>query len=317
MTKWDQQKLDTKYIHQSRASKDGEERVYEQHEAMWDEQHGAERRRAELEVEAARASEQKAKDRLDAAEADLSSTNQKLTFAFKKGERIDGLQHGDTSIMDWSTYDKFIAGTALTACIMLLTLGVANVASTILSSGIPIFLEQPWIAWMLGGLVPAGSFTLKFFYHLFRLDRTRWFYALSVYGFSVVLITLWVFLFAITFEGATGAIDWDSLGNESGHGFLDKLRTGVQILGEICIGASLFLVIDRIHTRYSSTWSMDNPAYLEAFETRDRIAADHQVAFEHLVKVEGQLDELLASRKAYCARAVAEWQANKTASEGH
>lgn len=302
-------RTDRNYVHAYRDASNGEQAVRSQHEAEWDAEYGDKRRKAELEVDEARLNEAKARQHLEKTEADLAATD-------RTKKRRDSQRSGDEShdkFSDWNWYDQIVVCSALVTCVMLLGLGVTNVAVTILSSGIPAFSESPWIAWMLGGLVPAASFAVKFGYHLFVLDRHRHQYATAIYVLAFAFIIVWVYLFSQTFEGATGDIDWENLSEGNGHGSLDKLRTMTQILGEITIGAALFLVIDRVREEYAPDSRVANPDFLEKCKDHEIAQAAHAVSFEQLIKVEGELDRLLASKKAFVERAVAEWIAQITA----
>ena len=302
---------DPKFIYQHAQNENGEAAVRSYGGAVWDAANGDALRQAEYHLEFTRREEEEARVRKADADEALQATDRNQTQA--RSVSSSGKEQEDIPFLDWGWYNVMNASLIAFILVMLLGLGVTNVATTILSSGIPIFLEQPWVAWMLGGLVPAASFTLKYFYHIFRLDRTRYLYALSIYSISLVLLFLWILLFSQTFEGVTGGVDWDNLGHDAGHGVLNKLRTGVQILGEVFCGASLFLVIDRMHAQFSKRHRTISSNWVEKAEEAEEAQSAHDEKQSVRMKAEGRRVKLLAARTAYVERVVAAWIAQRAA----
>lgn len=190
---------------------------------------------------------------------------------------------------------------------LLLGLGVANVAITILGTGIPVFLERPYLAWMLGGLVPAAAMSVKSGYHLFELDRTRRIYAFLIYGFSGLLVLVWIILFAVSFEGVTGDIEWESFGAESESTGVSTaaFRNMIQIAAEILIGASLFLVIDRVQATYSARYSAKNPKWIEANKRVETLEGPTQEAHAYAVACEARTLQTQAALRVHVSEALA------------
>lgn len=306
---------DAKFIYQHAGNDAGETAVRDYAVAAWNAINGDVLREAEYHLEIARRDEEEAYVRKTDVDEALQAT-ERYESQYPQYSK-DGHKLEDTPFLQWGWYNITNVSIITTVLVLLLGLGVANVATTILSSGIPIFLEQPWVAWMLGGLVPAASFTLKYFYHVFRLDRTRYLYAMTIYAVAIVLLFLWVILFAATFDGVTGGVDWESLGSGGGHDWLGQLRTAVQILGEVFCGAALFLVIDRLHSEFSHKHRSVKSQWLEKTEEAEEAQNAHEQKQSVRIKAEGRFVKLLAARTAYVERAVAAWIAQRTATRNN
>lgn len=80
-------------------------------------------------------------------------------------------------------------------------------------------------------------------------------------------------LFALNFSGASGGVDWDSLGSDNNHA---SALVWVQLFCEILISVALFLAIDDIVLKYSPTSYTENIAYLNAKKAYESHCADHE-----------------------------------------
>ena len=237
---------DGNFVRLNKDEPDAVEIITDHAKTAWSARNGEALQFAELLAKESREQANRAQRRLKAALERLSGTKPRVTMARYRSGDDAAPQGQDIKFQNWNWYDKLITISCASTMALLLGLGVANVAITILGSGVPVFLEQPYLAWMLGALVPAAAMSIKSGYHLMDLDSSRRTYANGIFGLSGILIVIWVVLFALSFEGVTGEIVWDEFGEDvhSGGDAIGTWRNIVQILGEITIGASLFLVID-------------------------------------------------------------------------
>ncbi|NQY39354.1 MAG: hypothetical protein HRT80_04565, partial [Henriciella sp.] len=249
-------KHDANLARQNKDKPDAQSFVEEQATNKWMSINGDILRKAQLIARQAKAALDEALERLKKAKGKRDGLKERENMARFRDGADDVPKGSDVPFSEWNGYDKFVVILCGVATVVLLALGATNVVATILGSGIPVFIEQPYLAWMLGALVPAAAIAIKSGYHLFHYDTSRHFYALGMFGLSVVLILIWIVLFALSFEGASAEIDWDVLAHGAsgagGETAVNRLRNIAQITAEIVIGASLFLIIDRKQATYSS-----------------------------------------------------------------
>jgi len=257
---------------------------------------GAVLRHSELSAEKSRKAASLAQRRYEAAIQRRDGLNERINMARHRDGDDSAPAGKDVNFPDWNSYDQIMGFLCGSTMVGLLSLGVVNVATTILASGIPVFLEHPYLAWMLGGLVPAAAISIKSAYHMMDLDSSRRFYAQSIFGLSALITLVWIVLFALSFEGATAEIDWSSFsdtGTGGGHSWINTLRTIVQIVGEIVIGASLFLVIDRIQATYSSSYSIKNPKWVAANKRVEKVDETADINEARTLQIREDLDKFV------------------------
>ncbi|MEL6692379.1 MAG: hypothetical protein AAFQ12_05015 [Pseudomonadota bacterium] len=301
-------KHDANLARQNKDKPDAQRFVEEQATHKWTSINGDILRKAQLMAKQAKVSLDDALERLRKSKAKRDGLNERENMARFRDGADDMPKGADVPFKEWNGYDKLIVIMCAAAAITLLGLGASNVVATILGSGIPVFIEQPYLAWMLGALVPAAAIAIKSGYHLFHFDTSRHLYAMSMFALSVTLILIWIVLFALSFEGASAEIDWDVLahgGGESGsEAAINRLRNIVQITAEIVIGASLFLTIDRKQATYSSSYSRVNPEWHLA----DLRVQELEEPIEELTRVandqEARVTRMEAARASYIGEAI-------------
>lgn len=214
----------------------------------------------------------------------------------------------DVPFGQWALQDKVTTLLAALMALVLLGLGAVNVASTILASGTPAFLDHPWMAWMFGGLVPAIAMLIKFGYGMFDHRKAQKQYAWAVYSSGAAAALAWVVLFALSYEGAAAGIDWDSLG-DSGSGHIASALTVTQIATEVLAGAALGIVISNSFANYSASYITENAAWTNADRTHAACRAELDTLRANLAQIEGARERMLAARRVYVGEAVAHWHA--------
>ncbi|NHK29402.1 hypothetical protein FF098_015915 [Parvularcula flava] len=298
---------DPNFTRQLRNHSQGEDAINNHFGNKWDARHGDDLTRAEEETKQADADLRETERQLARAQKTLEGTD-RYTRKGHSPEVADG-SDTDTAFKNWSIFDRIIVLVALVASIILLALGSTNVATVILASGIPVFVDQPILAWLLAGLVPAAAIALKSAYHLFDLDGSRRVFSLATFGIAGVMVLIWIVLFSLSFEGATPDIDYSNFAADNGthDNGITALRNIVQILAEVLIGAALFLVIDKIIASYRSNYRTPKEEYLEAEQAvvlwEARLSAARSVANGK----KGEFSRLKASRAEYVGEALADW----------
>lgn len=146
-------------------------------------------------------------------------------------------------------------------------MGSANVYANLMSE--IAFIENPWLAVTLSALMPAGATGMKFISGYFEYAKTKKRYALCVYSLTAIFMLAWSAVFAMNFNGAAGAVDWDALG-EDDHG-KGALLVWIQITCELLIAASIFLAIEQITHKYAP----DRKEESAEFTNLERSLAEH------------------------------------------
>jgi len=139
--------------------------------------------------------------------------------------------------------DKSLFIFVLIGLLAVLLMGMSNIYSNLMASGTVIFIEKPWLAIALSALLPTGSAALKFVTNFMAFDRSRKRYAICVNILTAIALLVWTVLFAQNFAGITGEIDWPLLDDSDSNG---ALFVWIQLIAELLVGASLFLVLEDI-----------------------------------------------------------------------
>lgn len=302
---------DHNFTRQLRNHAEGQKAVETHAENKWDAEHGDKLARATKEEEQAKADLEECERQLRRAQKVLEGTDRHISKSktSENGEASDE----DVPFGEWSVFDRTTLIVALVASGILLALGSTNVATVILASGIPIFLDQPILAWLLAGLVPAAAIALKSGSNLLQLDQSKRNFSIAVFALACIAAVIWVILFSLSFEGATPDIDIDDLfADQAGGHDLTALRNTVQILAEVLIGAALFLVVDKIIASYRTGYRQANEAYPEAERDVHHWEARVSAAREAFNDAHGQVSRLTAARAAYVSEAVADWQSQQS-----
>lgn len=155
----------------------------------------------------------------------------------------------------------------LMAAGLVLIMGASNIYTVILSSGNPVFLNEPHLAMMLAVLLPIGSFALKFAANYLPHDKAKKRFGVAIFMLTAFALSAWTVLFGLTFGSAAGGIDWDTLGES--NTLRDDLFTIVQILSEMLTGTALLMVFSDVLATYLPSTLAPNPAYEELKQMSD------------------------------------------------
>lgn len=195
--------------------------------------------------------------------------------------------------------DILVGATGILLGCAVVGMGASNVYAIIMASGTPAFLDNPKLAIMLSGLLPIGSVALKFFSNYLPSDRAKKRYTMTMYGLSAISLIAWVVLFGMTFQSAGSGIDWDSFGAASNSGMKGEFFTVVQLLAELFVGATLFIVAGDIFSMYSPTTLLANPAYEERKQNLESMRTAHNKIADNFKQKQARFEVLRAARKAY------------------
>lgn len=288
-----------------------EAEVVDQAAAKWDAGNAAKKRSAEI-------TRDELADQLDTArkyERDAHSrvrnTPGKVQMNVRRSGDKDIEIAKDIQPKDWNLYDQATALIAVLTGCLLLGLGGVNVATALLNSGIPTFIEHPYAAWMVGMLVPAVSMAVKFGYGLFDHAVNRKRYAWAVYTSAIVSGFVWVVLFALSYEGVSAEIDWGSLGQTTTADQLASLLTIVQIVTEVLAAAALFIVVANVFASYSASYVTDNPELLDAQGTHKDRVAEYQAVLAQFAEADGECERLEAERIVFINQALTNWRSGQ------
>ncbi len=209
-----------------------------------------------------------------------------------------------TSLKKWTGKDKALFGVVLVALISAMVMGFSNIFSNLMASGTPIFLETPILAAMLALLVPTASASLKFVTNFMDFDTTRKLYVRILNALTGAALLTWTILFAQSYAGITGGIDWGSLGESNSSG---TLFVWIQLVTEMLVASSLFLALEDIYMRYCPDHFIKNPEYIQITKILAEKINDHEALREERSRKQGRIKELEAARQAFINEKIADY----------
>lgn len=296
--------IDFTFIRQLQGKPNSEAKTADFHGQLWDVSNGGMLEIAKL--EASQASKE-----ADDADADYKKAKAKLdnTERYEFGGEThdeDGnpVKGKSTRYREWPKYDLIKVSFLCMTCFALLALGGVNVAVLILGSGIPAFLDNPALAYLLGAIVPAIAMALKSAEELLPLDRHKHWYAVTIYILAGIVSLAWIVLFTITFEGNTADIWSDIDESVSDHTVFHTLRNITQILAEVLTGAALFLVIDRMHSKHSAKSISEKTGWRELSDRVDELRKLRNSSAEYSNAKAAVQTQLEATRTAFILSAI-------------
>ncbi|GLK50507.1 hypothetical protein [Maricaulis virginensis] len=232
---------------------------------------------------------------------DLAGTPEWKRVARKSGKR-DKDDGAEVPFRDWSFLDQSIFAGALGLSCVMLGAGAANIQGNLVGSGLPMFTANPLFAWLFAMLAPAAALAIHCFGHAFLTWRLRNYYRIGIYGLTLVSVTAWSWLFADLFHG-TGGLDLDF----EGSGLKDTMFVWLQIIAEIMVGSSLFLIAEHVASKYSPDRFVQNLEHIELRERRTVLGKERETAFERLSKAKGAYTALMGRREATVNADIAEY----------
>ena len=143
-----------------------------------------------------------------------------------------------------------------------LSIEVVTIATTILSSGNPVFFEARWTAWAMSALAPVAACSIKFLKSYLPNNKAKDRYAFFIYLMSTVLLLVWMILFSLVFENIGAELNINDIMSAS-HGIIDpSALTMVQLLTGAFVGGSLLSAASDILAKYSQDTRIAAPEYV-------------------------------------------------------
>ncbi|MEW8626263.1 MAG: hypothetical protein AB2551_10965 [Candidatus Thiodiazotropha sp.] len=226
------------------------------------------------------------------------------TGALHSGKEVDMVRWSD-----WRTKDQLLLVFTVSLLVLASFMGAGNVYTNLMSSGNPVFLDDPWLAVMLSTLLPIGSAAIKFVTNFMNYGSSRRRYAISVYVLTLIALVIWSVLFAQNFTGVSGDIDWNSLGTSNDNG---SALVWAQLVVEMLAASALFLAAEDIYIRYSPDMFIENPEYIEVVKAIEAHLPAHEKLRQQRASTHGRVVELSASRHSTINRAVADYLAMRS-----
>lgn len=203
------------------------------------------------------------------------------------------------------TQDKIALFFLSLALAVALIMGVSNVVSAILSTGQPVFLDQPWLAVALGMILPTGALALEYVSHFFEFEKSRKRYTLAICTLTALLLLCWLVLFALIFPGmAATDISFSSVDEPD---WKAPLFTGVQTAAELFVSATLMLAIQEVLRKYSNTTIVDNPRWLELNKAANGFFDEYGKLVAKAGELAGRKAALEAQGRAFIEAKLAEF----------
>lgn len=171
-----------------------------------------------------------------------------------------------------------------------LVLSLVNTYVALRSSYIPAIESSPWKGWLIAGIAPAISCSLKLLVGIFGRPKFNEFARKTLYVSTAFLGMLWLYLFSAQFDGFSAGDDWSTpVSSVLGLSF-----THLQLLVEVCCGSSMMVACQSILDRYQSFPPIPNLAKGLTSE----YARQLQLACDKALKDFEQKDNALKQRQS-------------------
>lgn len=203
-------------------------------------------------------------------------------------------------------WDAALFVVALTFGVLMSLFSMANVQGYYANSMQPVFIEQPWLAWMLAMLAPAASIALKFVPEVLESHPAKRRYVQGLYLTAGISFLFYAVLLAINFPGVADAGgDYGDFGD--GPGIAATALAFIQLLAEITTGAALFTAAHHIYLKYWPDEDRTNPKYVNACEAVTAYEAELLPLEKELSELITRIAELEAQRDVYVGDMVSEF----------
>ena len=260
--------------------------------AEWQGEFGAERTALDLDAKEHEARCARESDAMTALEQQERNTKPYV----KRAAAQDSTGTQGTLFGQWELKDQITIVFCVIALVLVMGAGMVNIHTNIQASGSPVFLENPWLSVMLSLLLPISASVTKFFVDMIETDRYRRLYIRFMFMFTLLTSIIWTGLFAQVYEGPAAGLDLDSLGETNS---LASWLTGCQLLLEGLVGASLFLMIGKLQSKYAPGTYARNTESLVVNEIIKARTPDYDASRALRNGTRARLVELEALEKAF------------------
>lgn len=198
---------------------------------------------------------------------------------------------------DWVLRDRIECLVLTAALVIALGASLITTQANLMASGLPIFLEQLWLSWVMGLMPAMGAIALKVVVLKPTQNAARYVLTLGLFSATVLTLLLWVLLFALQYHGVSGS--FDPFAESSGT--QEIALVAVQVLAEMLIGATLALRVTEILRRYAPDGFERSDKRLDLKAMAREVEAELDTATRQLGALEGQstaLNGVLAAEQA-------------------
>lgn len=221
--------------------------------------------------------------------------------------RKDGSSNKIT-FAQWDLKDRIVFVLCLMGVFCLLPAASFNVFASIMAQGIPVFLNQPWLAVGLSFLLPSGSLAIHSLGDLLHSDRARYRYMLGTLSITAVVLLAWVTLFSDNFPIAAGAVVIEMPEPQSGASSTGPAFTFTQLAGEMLAGASLFLVVGHVLRKYTPESVIRVPEIIQLAQEKATLRAVCEAAQKRRRDAHADKAQIDAGKQCFITEQVALFQ---------
>lgn len=137
-----------------------------------------------------------------------------------------------------------------------MVLSLVNTQVTLMSSFIPALMENPWKAWLIAGIAPAITTSIKLLPAVVSRPLHKELCKKGIYLLTGICGLIWVYMFSVQFDGFSSGNDWSS----EGGSVFGLSFTFFQLATEILCGASMFTAFQAVLDKYQPTVPVPNAA---------------------------------------------------------
>jgi hypothetical protein len=207
--------------------------------------------------------------------------------------------------VQWDLNDRIVFVLSLTGLVCLLPAASFNVVASIMGQGMPVFLDNPWLAVGLSFLLPTGSLAIHSLGDLLPSGRARYRYMLSTLSVTAVVLLAWVTLFSENFPIAAGAMPFEILEQQSTASSAGPAFTFTQLAGEMLAGASLFLVVGHVLRKYTPEAVIRVPEMIQVAQEKATVRAVYEAVQKRLREVHALEKRMEACKQCFIMEQVA------------
>ncbi len=208
----------------------------------------------------------------------------------------------------WDVKDRIVFVLCLVGVLCLLPAASFNVFASIMAQGIPVFLDNSWLAVGLSFLLPSGSLAIHSLGDLLHSDRARYRYMLGTLSVTAVVLLAWVTLFSENFPIAAGAVTFELPEQQSSASSTGPAFTFTQLAGEMLAGASLFLVVGHVLRKYTPESVIRVPEMIQLAQEKATLRAVNEAAQKRCREAHADKAKIEASKQCFITEQVALFQ---------
>ncbi len=242
---------------------------------------------------------------IEAVDARIGTLSKKIR---KTAELVKEEQKGEERL-PWGTLDLFTAAGFGLFSVVLLGMGINTMATYLMDAGFVMFVERPWVAYLLSAVNVGLALLLKVGASWCRDDDAKHRYFVRLWGSGLFSGALWLVSFAIIFPdiGAQGIEEFIAgIGQESSlrDAVLESIFVCSQLISEVCISAALWIHLARVAREHGPALVMaSNPEYCGYLRCLSDQKESLRAAVETRARLAGRLKELQALEDAHLSKA--------------